>query len=333
MPCARRRPVPRRGAGGRRVRRPTRDSARGSGPRAPRRWPRRERDRSRSSSRCHQPSPPSWRPPLPHEQRPALVVPPAAPDLEVAARQPFAPEPRPADQSQGGAVAGLDIRFHPVQAQPAERELERQLERGRHVALPRERRADLIAEIARSEHAADDLVDVDAPDDDVVRRPTDQESRTLGPAALRQVAGELCRCDRRVCEAAMQVPAPAVQPEELLAVARSGRPEVDGRISGSGARHAPDRRWKRTSDVRVITGSSRWFSTRVATLTVPMAGRLRDSVLSTNVVSADSTSPGRTGWTHRRSSKPTAPLVAFRTAKWSAIIRMSIAPVCQPLAI
>jgi hypothetical protein len=43
-------------------------------------------------------------------------------------------------------------------------------------------------------------------------------------------------------------------------------------------------------------------------------------------------SPGRTGLSHLRSSKPSAPVVALPGMAWSQSMRMNMAPVCQPLA-
>src|ERR1041385_6222941 len=87
-----------------------------------------------------------------------------------------------------------------------------------------------------------------------------------------------------------------------------------------------------TSDTRLITTSPRWFSIRLSIFTVPRSGR-RPSTFSLTSDSTESTSPGRTGLIHLRSSKPMAPVVACTGVMCSTTMRMNIAPVSQPLAV
>src|SRR5262249_3625910 len=70
---------------------------------------------------------PSPAPPLLREQRPALVVSPAAADLEIAARQPFPPETRAPHEGERRHVARLDVRLYAVEPKPAERDTQGKL--------------------------------------------------------------------------------------------------------------------------------------------------------------------------------------------------------------
>ena len=72
------------------------------------------------------------------QQRPALVVPPAAVDLEVARREALALESKALHQADGSLVAGLDVGFQAVQPQFTESMLDGQLQPFFHVALPAE---------------------------------------------------------------------------------------------------------------------------------------------------------------------------------------------------
>ena len=56
-----------------------------------------------------------------NQESPALVVPPAAIDLQVAAREALPLKAALAHQCNRGGIAGLDIGFHPVQLELAER--------------------------------------------------------------------------------------------------------------------------------------------------------------------------------------------------------------------
>src|SRR5438477_4278613 len=120
-------------------------------------------------------------PPLPQE-RPALVITPLARNLEVARRVAFAVKAETLDQSDRCAIARLNVGFEAMQAQAPKRELQDGRQGLAHVALPRIRGANVVAEIGAPEAAADDLTDLDRADECLIGTAYDEPAFAL-PAA------------------------------------------------------------------------------------------------------------------------------------------------------
>ena len=93
------------------------------------------------------------------QQRVGEVVAPVAVDLEVAAQQPLLAEPEPLDQPLAGQVLRPDVGLHPVQPDLAERVVADERDRQRGHAAAGDRPVDPVAEVARPQRPADDVVD------------------------------------------------------------------------------------------------------------------------------------------------------------------------------
>src|ERR1700687_1146664 len=70
--------------------------------------------------------------------------------------------------------------------------------------------------------------------------------------------------------------------------------------------------------------------TRALNVTMPVSGRLRETLASTTSISSVRSSPGRSGASQRTSSTPGEPSDALRPMKPSTIIRIMIEQRCQP---
>src|SRR5882724_3060441 len=99
-------------------------------------------------------------PPSVGNDRPALVIAPAPPDLQVSRRVPLAAEAEAPDQPERREITGLDVGLQPVQTEPAEGRADDERHGLGHEALPRVRRERIVAEVGAPEHAAHDLADV-----------------------------------------------------------------------------------------------------------------------------------------------------------------------------
>src|SRR5262249_21451896 len=91
---------------------------------------------------------------------PALVIAPAPGNLQVALRKPLQCKSEPLDQSSRSLVAGLDVRFHAVQLELAERIRQRELDAFSHVASSVERRERVVAHERALKEPAHDVADV-----------------------------------------------------------------------------------------------------------------------------------------------------------------------------
>ena len=65
---------------------------------------------------------------------------------------------------------------------------------------------------------------------------------------------------------------------------------------------------------------------------MPISGRYLDSFLPATVLFMRKVSPGNTGFIQRSSSMPGEPKPAESAGILSTVMRMAMAPVCQPLA-
>ena len=93
------------------------------------------------------------------EQRVGEVVPPVAVDVQVAAQQPLPLEAQPLDQPLARAVLRADVGLQPVQPDRAEGVVADQGDGQRRHAPPGHLAVDPVAEVARPQRAADDVVD------------------------------------------------------------------------------------------------------------------------------------------------------------------------------
>ena len=122
------------------------------------------------------------------------VVLPHAVDAQVAARQPFGTVAAFFQHPQGSCVAGHHIRLHPVQRGRAEGEARAGLHGLRHIAAAAQRAVQLIAQKARLERSAHDIVQRNAADDapgDVFQRKIKAHARALRRAL--HIGGKLPR--------------------------------------------------------------------------------------------------------------------------------------------
>src|SRR5262245_14840940 len=94
---------------------------------------------------------PSPAAPLLPKKSPPFVVSPAAAELQVARREPFASEAEPPDERQRRRVLGLDVRLHAMEPELAERAPQDERHRRAHEPLPRVRLERVVAEIRRLE--------------------------------------------------------------------------------------------------------------------------------------------------------------------------------------
>src|SRR5438309_11875416 len=94
------------------------------------------------------------RPPLPQE-RPALVIPPLARNLEVARRVAFAVKAETLHESNRCAIPRLNVGLEAMQAQAPKRELQDRRQGLAHVALPRLRVYNVLSELGASDVADD----------------------------------------------------------------------------------------------------------------------------------------------------------------------------------
>src|SRR4051794_17050415 len=159
------------------------------------------------------------------EDRPALVIAPLAVDLQVARREALEPEARALRQRDRALVAGLDVRLEPVQPERAERVAEHELDAFRHVALAGEGPPDGIAEVGIQERPAEDLAEVEEPEDAAVAAPAQQEQlEVVGACALDQ-REELLVARRRERPRPVVLAALAHELGELVRVAGTAPPD------------------------------------------------------------------------------------------------------------
>ena len=92
--------------------------------------------------------------------RPALVVSPAAADLQVARRVALVAEARALDEAFRALVVRLDVRLEPVKLQAAEAVAHDELEALGHEPCPGRRRECVVPEVRALEEPARDLADV-----------------------------------------------------------------------------------------------------------------------------------------------------------------------------
>src|ERR1700683_2834168 len=87
------------------------------------------------------------------EDGPALVVAPAAADLQVAGGEAFAPEAGGPGERERGLVAGLDVRLETVQPHDHKRMPQRKVDPLSHVSLPRVALPHGVSEVRALERA------------------------------------------------------------------------------------------------------------------------------------------------------------------------------------
>ncbi len=149
------------------------------------------------------------------QNRPAFVIAPAGVNVEVAGRVPFAPEAKSLDQATRSVVAGLDVRFQTVKAQPAKCMVNNEGQALGHEALVFVRPEAVVAEVGALKGSVDDLTDVH--DADELTRPAQaDEMADMGAspesAQIRAVGG----CSRGGRDPrSMERSAPAHRREEL----------------------------------------------------------------------------------------------------------------------
>src|SRR5262249_5699028 len=130
--------------------------------------------------------------------RPALVVAPAAADLQVARRVALVAEACPLDEALRPFVVGLDVRLEPAQLQLSERVAQDELEAFRHQSLAGRGGERVVAEVRALEEAARDLADVVDARQRAVAATTDEEAALGAARAALEVGVELARRLRRV---------------------------------------------------------------------------------------------------------------------------------------
>src|SRR5262249_50867264 len=99
--------------------------------------------------------------PVLRQQCPALVVAPAASNLEVSSRESFATKSQATNKGARRVVARLDVCLYAMEVQLSERPAQRQREPLGHVPTSRMRNKRIVAEIGAPKSAVNDLVDVD----------------------------------------------------------------------------------------------------------------------------------------------------------------------------
>src|SRR5689334_3666720 len=95
--------------------------------------------------------------PFLREEGPALVVAPAATDLQIARREALATEAGALGECDRGAVAGLDVGLDPVQAQGGERPAQDELDPFSHIPIAGVGLPGGVAEVGALKGATDDL--------------------------------------------------------------------------------------------------------------------------------------------------------------------------------
>ena len=114
---------------------------------------------ARSSRTPIRPAPPCA--PLLGEQRPALVVAPAAGDFHVTPREALAGKPGAAREGDRLPVPGLYVDLDPVQPERQKRDPQDEFERLGHVAAPGVRLEGVVTQVGTPESTAHDLAQVE----------------------------------------------------------------------------------------------------------------------------------------------------------------------------
>src|SRR5438874_3224882 len=106
--------------------------------------------------------------PVVGQNRPALVVAPAAADLEVATRESLAAKAGPSRERDRGAVSGLDVCLDPMEIEVDESVTQHQFEPVAHEPLAGVRLAHRITEVCALERASGDVGQIEESHDRVV---------------------------------------------------------------------------------------------------------------------------------------------------------------------
>jgi hypothetical protein len=142
------------------------------------------------------------------KKREAHVVAPAAADFHVAARVTFAHEADALDERERAGIAGLDVRFDPMQTLEPKRVVEAERQRLRHVARARHAGKRVIAEVSALEGAADDLGEIHDAGERAVVAANDEECdvarRVAGEAMTLEIRRVRGRRERRMDPAAVE---------------------------------------------------------------------------------------------------------------------------------
>ena len=155
------------------------------------------------------------------------MIAPAAAELEVTWRVPFTMKAEALNEGNRRRVLRLDVCLQSVKPELSEGVMENEPEGLGHVALPGERRADLVAEVGALEAAADNLAQLDSTNEGGVVGAADEETDEIGSLAAREVTGELRGGSRRHDPWRMECAAPPVQGEDVPLIASLRKREVD----------------------------------------------------------------------------------------------------------
>src|SRR2546422_8554808 len=166
------------------------------------------------------------RPPLPQE-RPALVIPPLARNLEVARRVAFAVKAETLHESNRCAIPRLNVGLEAMQAQAPKRELQDRRQGLAHVALPRIRGTNVVAEIGASEAAADDLTDLDCAEECLIGAAYDEPAFALPAATATEQQTKRRVGARRRDQAGVEALALIVERDVPGGIAGARRAQVD----------------------------------------------------------------------------------------------------------
>ena len=168
------------------------------------------------------------------------MVAPAAPNLEVPARVPFATEAQAAHEANRGVVVRLDVGLDPVQPVSLKEPGQRYGEGLAHVALAGMRHADLITQVRRPKVPASDLAGFHGTEDDPVATPHDEPVLVVRIAICPQHPMKCPEVARRDTQTSMEPAAASIQGHVLgrrLAAAAAALREMAWWTSlGSGLR-------------------------------------------------------------------------------------------------
>src|SRR3989442_11348593 len=168
------------------------------------------------------------RPPPPKEP-PALVTPPLARNLEVARRVAFAVKAETLHESNRCAIPRLNVGLEAMQAQAPKRELQDRRQGLAHVALPRIRGTNVVAEIGASEAAADYLTDLDCAEECLIGAAYDEPAFALPAATATEQQTKRRVGARRRDQAGVEALALIVERDVLGGIAGARRAQVDSR--------------------------------------------------------------------------------------------------------
>lgn len=174
------------------------------------------------------------------------MVSPAPADFEIARGVAFEVEAEALDQSEGGHVLRLDVRFEAVQAELPERVVKHESKGLAHVSLSGEGRPDVIAQVGTLEPSSRDLTDLDRAQDHIVSVTPDEKANEVGAPTPSEVSGELRACPRGRDPGVVERAAPAIQPKDLPLIRATREGEVNTGSPPFGSRHSYPRHLNRS---------------------------------------------------------------------------------------